>query len=174
MKSSEVYTLLRAEMAPTLKAAGFVRQKAFLSWSRPSGRSNTVVWCQVSQDGWDPYSGSKFVVEFQRSSEPEPGTPAESRRRLAKLLNSQQAEQVRATQNQVIASLQRPPANYAALRVSPEITRSYLGRFEKAARPYAPGEDIWLRYGEPAHVKAWATLLVEFMPSLLAAFESGT
>ena len=53
MKSPEVYAVLRKELGPLLKSLGFKREKALLSWSRQHGGQHTVLWCQVSRDGWD-------------------------------------------------------------------------------------------------------------------------
>ena len=126
---------------------------------------------QVSRHGWDEYAGSRFVVELQRSREPEPGSPSERRRRLARLIGDVQREQIRGLQNAVIKSLLRPPSSYAAFNVSPEVTRLNLGKFEEEIKPYAQDADIWLRYADPAHVKRWGTLLAEYIPMLVQAIE---
>ena len=99
MKSPEVYALLKSHLAPWFKSAGFKRAKGFLSWSRPHGDGHVVVWCQISQDGWDSYAGSKFAVEFQRSTEPVVGAHPARRRRLAAFLSPEEREEVRSIQN---------------------------------------------------------------------------
>jgi hypothetical protein len=173
VKSTEIYSLLRAELGPAMKSLGFKRQRSFLSWSRHLGGLNTVLWCQVSRDGWDQYAGSKFVLEFQRSEGDEPGMPATVRARYSKLILAEEREQVHSLQNDVIASLQRPPGNHAALQVSPEVTRWYMKNFERETTPYDPEEDLWFRYAEPTHVKRWGELIAQSMPKLLQRFESG-
>ena len=76
MKSSEAYRVLKAQLDPLLRKDGFKRAKGLLSWMLPHGNRSLVTWCQVSQDGWDNYSGSKFTVEFQLSDEPIAGDRA--------------------------------------------------------------------------------------------------
>jgi hypothetical protein len=90
MKSTEVYRVLRDELAPVLKSLGFKRGKEFLSWTREHDGLYTVLWCQVSRDGWDDYAGSSFVVEFQRSEATGVGMPAKARKRINKLLADDQ------------------------------------------------------------------------------------
>lgn len=96
MKSPEFHAGIPDGLGPSLKSLGFRRDKAFLSWYRKHDGQQTVLWCHVSRDGWDDYSGSKFVVELQRSNSPEAGTPSSARARLAKFLtDGQRAEAVR-------------------------------------------------------------------------------
>jgi hypothetical protein len=171
MKSNEVYGLLKHRLAGELKSLGFTREKSFLSWSRHNDNLYTVLWCQVSQDGWDEYAGSKFTVEFQRSAEPVVGSRSIQRKRIGKLLSGLQREEIRGTQNKVIASLRKPPKNHPFLSVSPDLTKSYLAKFEQDPDPYPPTQDIWLRYAKPEHVDAWATFLVGAMPQCIVAME---
>jgi hypothetical protein len=172
MKSPEVYAAIREKLGPQLKFMGFKREKALLSWSRPRGGQHTVVWCQVSRDGWDDYAGSKFVVEFQRSQSPEAGAPSTGRARLVRFLtNSQRAEASR-LQSQVIADLSRPPSTHPMLHVSPDVSRWYLDKFEPLRGVYGPGEDLWLRYAKPEHVQMWADFLCGVIPACVEAAES--
>ena len=145
VKSPEVYAAIRDGLGPSLKSLGFRREKAFLSWSREREGQQTVLWCQVSRDGWDDYAGSKFVVEFQRSNSPEVGAPSSARARLAKFLTDDQRAEAGRIQSQVIASLSPPPHTHPALHVSPDATRWYLEKFEPLPRVYGPGDDLWLR-----------------------------
>jgi hypothetical protein len=172
MKSPEVYAQLRTELAPWFKANGFKRAKGLLSWSRPHGDAHVVVWCQISQDGWDNYAGSKFVVEFQRSTEPIVGAHPARRQRLASLLSPADREYVRTIQNAVIASLGRPPKSHPALQVSPSVTEWYLGQFNQVAEPYPERHDIWLRYASPQHVDQWAKFILQKLPECIGAVEA--
>src|SRR3954451_18728220 len=101
MKSPEVYAQLRSEIGPWFKSAGFKRAKGQLAWYRPHGDAFIVVWCQISQDGWDSFAGSKFIVELQRSSEPVCGVFSARRQRLARFLSAQEREEVRKIQNSI-------------------------------------------------------------------------
>ncbi|WP_172205396.1 hypothetical protein [Niveibacterium sp. COAC-50] len=172
MKSTEVYALLKSELGPWFKAAGFKRADTFLSWSRPHGNLHITAWCQVSRDGWDEYSGSKFVVEFQLAPDPIVGASATRRQRLARLLTPEQREAARRIENEVIASLKRPPKTHPSLHVSPEVTRWYLAKFDTVSAPYPEGHDIWLRYAKPEHVSGWAQFILPLLPGCVSAVEA--
>jgi hypothetical protein len=172
MKSPKVYAAIRDGLGPSLKSLGFKREKAFLSWSRQHDGQHTVVWCQVSRDGWDDYAGSKFVAEFQRSESAEAGTPSSTRARLAEFLTDDQRAEVWRLQGRVIASLGRPPQTHPMLHVSPEVTRWYLEKFEPLRGPYSPGEDLWLQYAKPEHVQMWADFLRRVVPGCVEGIEA--
>ncbi|MES2072010.1 MAG: hypothetical protein V4488_16760 [Pseudomonadota bacterium] len=171
MKSTEVYSSLKHEMGSVLETLGFKRGRSFLSWHREYDGQFTVLWCQVSRDGWDSYAGSKFTVEFQRSTEPEPGAPAIRRKRIGKLLSNDQREEVRRIQNEILSSLRRPPKDNAIFNVSPEVTKYYLAQFNNIDSPYTASDDVWLRYAAPEHVQTWGTLLANLVPLCIQAVE---
>ena len=171
MKSTEVNGLLRDRIAPEMKSLGFKREKSLLSWSRHHGDLYTVVWCQVSQDGWDEYAGSKFTVEFQRSIESVVGSASKQRQRVGKLISDVQREEVRHRQNRVVASLRRPPEDHPILSVSPDVTKWYLAIFEQDPGPYPQNHDIWLRYASPEHVEDWSVFLVKVLHQCVETIE---
>ncbi len=172
MKSLEVYAALREELVPPLKSLGFKREKTLLSWSRQQGGQYTVLWCQVSRDGWDDYAGSKFVVEFQRSESAEAGAPSKARARLVKLLTDDQRAEAWRLQSRVIGDLSSPPRTHPTLNVSSEVTRWYLEKFEPLRRQYSPSDDLWLRYAKPEHVRMWAEFLRRAVPGCVQAIEA--
>ncbi|HEY1208568.1 MAG TPA: hypothetical protein VGE85_04315 [Terracidiphilus sp.] len=174
MKSPEVYSLLKIELAPWFKSEGFKRAKGLLSWTRPHGDAHIVVWCQVSQYGWDPYAGSQFIVEFQRSSEPVIGYGYKNahRERIALLLSPEEREEVRRIQNSVIASLQHPPANHPILHFTQEVTDIYVKQFKAVSEPYPERNDIWFRYASPEHITQWAHFIIGRLPKCVAIAES--
>lgn len=171
LKSTEVYSLLRAEVGPWFKEAGFKRVKQMLGWSRPHGDKHVVVWFQVSQDGWDAYAGSKFVVELQHSAEPRIGGHPNGRRRMGELLTPQEREEVRAIQNRVISALRRPPSNHPLLRGAPDLAKYYRAKFKTVDERYSENEDIWFRYAAPEHVTQWARYIREKLPRCIADIE---
>ena len=59
------------------------------SWCKPYGDQFLVFWFQCSSDGWDPYAGSQFTVEFQIANRPVLGLGV-NRKRLALLLTEDQ------------------------------------------------------------------------------------
>jgi hypothetical protein len=172
MKSTAVYASIKSELVPLFKSLGFSREKALLSWARKQNGLHTVLWCQVSRDGWDVYAGSKFVVELQRSESPEVGARSTTRARMAKLLTDEQRGEVWRLQNQVISDLVRPPETYPTLHVSPEVTKWYLNKFDLVPARYRADDDVWLRYAKPEHVKMWAELLLRILPGCVAAIEA--
>ena len=169
MKSPEVYSQLKSELAPWFKAAGFKRVKGLLGWSRAHSDAHIVVWCQISQDGWDSYAGSKFVVEFQLSPEPVIGTGRSER--LASLLSPEEREEVRSIQNEVIAGLHRPPASHPTLHISQQVTEWYLAKFGPVCEPYPERHDIWFRYASPDHVARWALFIIGRLPKCIGELE---
>lgn len=172
MKSTDVYALLRAELGPWFKSTGFKRAKGLLSWWRPQGPASTVVWCQISQDGWDDYAGSKFVVEFQRSLDSTPSAMPSRRARLARLMSADARGELLAIQNAVISSLQAPPESYFKLHISESVTRWYRKNFEPVTAAYSERDDVWLRYAAPTHVTNWARFILAQLPACVAAAES--
>ena len=172
MKSAEVYAVLKPDLGPGFKGAGFQRAEGFLSWCRSRGDAYTVVWCQVSRDSWDAYAGSKFAVTFQRSVEPFPGAMQSRSARLADLLPHDAREELRRLQNIVIAGLVAPPDSHAALHVSDRATQRYRKQFVLDAEPYSDRDDVWLRYATPDHVRAWSRFLLARLPDCVAAVES--
>jgi len=172
MKSTEVYSQLRDELGPWFKSMEFKRAKGFLSWTRQKDDLQTVVWCQISQSGWEAYSGSQFTVELQRSVEPVVGASNGPRKRLAAFLSQLEREEVRGIQNAVVAGLTKPPASHPFLHMSPAVSSHYLQRFKRIAAPYPEGHDIWFRYATPAHVANWAKFILRKLPQCLAQIEA--
>ncbi len=171
MKSPEVYSQLKSELVPWFKSVGFKRAKGLLSWYRPHDDAHIVVWCQISQNGWDLYAGSQFIVEFQRSPEPVIGGRHARRQRFALFLSPEEREEVRSIQNAVIAALHRPPPSYAYLHISQQVTDWYLAQFKPVSEPYPMGHDIWFRYASPEHVIQWAHFIVGKLPKCIGEVE---
>lgn len=172
MKSTEVYSLLKSELVPWFKLEGFKRTKGFLGWSRSHGGADTVIWFQVSQDGWDSFAGSGFIVEFQRSQDSVIGSSKAIRQRLSRFLSNEEREEVRSIQNSVIAELHTPPRSYPLLHVSPDVAHLYLMKFNILNEPYPESKDIWLRYASPEHVRRWAHFIQGILPRCVAVAES--
>lgn len=164
MKSTEVYALLRTEIAPWAKVQGFKRTKSALGWTRPHGTANVDFWFQITRDGWDPYAGSRFTVNF---------TPVTGRAftRIGHLLDDEGRERLRQIQNRVIASLQPPPKDYYALQIDAQTAEWYRRKFRPIEHPYSSADDVWLRYHEPEHVLAWGRFLLEVLPSCIRQVE---
>src|SRR2546422_8760392 len=171
MKSQQLYSTLREHLAPLFKANGFKRTKTMLSWVRPRGELYMGVWCQADQKGWDTYAGSKFVVEFQLGYEPVIGSNTICQQRIGRMLSAAEREEIRTIQNNVIASLHRPPKNYAVLNVAEEVSIVYLNEFKSIAQPYGERDDIWFRYASKDDVNRWALFLVTKLPDCFRQVE---
>jgi hypothetical protein len=167
MKSTEVYRVLREEIAPWAKAEGFRRGKSLLSWYRPSGELYLVFWFQVSQHGWDDYAGSEFVVEFQLSRSPEVGWQQLRRARLAHFLGADALKELQVTQNAVIRALPKPPSDYWILQ-DPRLRDWYLRMFEPVSKPFSPTDDVWLRYHAAADVTRWGQCVLRHLPECIS------
>ncbi|WP_131798434.1 MULTISPECIES: hypothetical protein [unclassified Acidovorax] len=172
MKSPEVYALLKSELAPWFKSAGFKRANGPLSWYRECGSAYVVAWFQISQDGWDFHSGSKFVVEFQKSTKPIVGANPSRRKRLAKFLSAGEREEIRLIQNRVISDLPPPPQDHPTFQISPDVAKWYIEKFREVSAPYRENEDIWLRYHSSQHVSSWASFIGPKLPECVSIAES--
>jgi hypothetical protein len=172
MKSPEVYKRLRGVLGPWFKAEGFRRGDGPLSWTRPSGELHVTGWCQISRDGWDPYSGSRFTVELQRGRDPRRGT-AGQRRRLPSFASDAERETIRRIQNGVIAMLTPRPAGGSLIRRVIAVVRGARDqKLEPVTKPYRPNADIWLRYGRPEDLDTWSELILGMLPRCVAEVES--
>ena len=163
MKSTDVYREARSVLAGWSKAHGFKRTgSGILGWTRAVRDEHLFVWFQVSQDGWDPYAGSKFVVEIQKSRTAEMFSASREalRFRLPHFLTDAELAEVLAVQNEIIRSLIRPPGDYFVLKMDGDVPSWYLKKFEVVSEPYRRGDDIWFRYHEPAHVRRWAEFVL--------------
>jgi hypothetical protein len=171
MKSNEVYRQLRQDLGPWFKSSGFKRGNSMLSWVRQIGDTFIVVWFQVSQFGFDPYTGSQFIVEFQKSSEPVVGSLRGRRKRISEFLSQAEREDVRKIQNQVIEALRKPPEDYVLLQM-PDVSESYRRSFEPISLPYPDGSDIWFRYAAPADISCWASFIRNKLSDCITEIEA--
>lgn len=74
MKSTEVYRTIDGIVGPWTNANGFTRAKSgWLAYQKPCAGKHLVFWFQCNRWGWDKYSGSSFVVEFQFHESPKLG-----------------------------------------------------------------------------------------------------
>jgi hypothetical protein len=172
MKAADVYGLLGTRLSPWCRAQGFKKLRgSVLGYHRPVSDGFVVFWVQCDKYGWDAFSGSRFVLEFQRGKEPGIGLSANEpkRLRLGRILSDKEREDVRTLQNQVIARLPAAPSNHPAFGAN--IPVWFLDQFKPIAKPYGATDDLWLRYYSEADVTAWAEFLEPLLPSVLARFE---
>ena len=174
MRSTEVYRVSREVLAPWCKAQGFRRARsALLGWYKSADDQYLAFWLRVSQEGWDPYAGSKFTVELQLSERPELGYGL-LRLRLLELLTDLELAEVWRMQNLVIAKLGKPPTDYRALHIDDDVREWYLQKFEPVAESYTRSDDTWLRYADEEDVRMWAQFLLRSLPGAVERFHQWT
>lgn len=107
-------------------------------------------------------------MEFAHASDLRPGTAFSGRAKLDQLLRRTELERVLALQNDIIASLPRPPSSH--VNVYPESLRgTYLQGFQPQRR-FTPG-DLWLRYHTVRDLERWIDLITELIDSVLERAE---
>jgi hypothetical protein len=176
MKSTDVYREAREVLAPWFKQQGFTRTKGgMLGWHKTIGERHLFLWFQVSQHGWDPYAGSKFVVEFQFSNSARMFESSRDgvRDRLPRFLTGEELAEVRMIQNEIIRALPKPPPSYFILQMDERIVSWYANEFEEVDVAYEQNDDIWFRYHEPVHVRRWAELVLRVAPRLVQDLVAG-
>ena len=141
-----------------------------MGWYKQVGDRYVVFWLQCSQDGWDTYAGSKFVVEFQFSPSATIGAAGVGcvRERLPHFLSEAELNRARELQNRVIAKLQRPPSDYFVLQMETRVVNWYLEKFEPVHQPYKSTDDIWFRYHDESDVRQWAEFVLNLLPNTIA------
>jgi hypothetical protein len=142
-----------------------------LSYLRPlaGGPSFLTFWFQCSIAGWELHSGSQFTLEFQESSDPQPGHGTRSCRFIA-LLTADEREQVRLLQNEVIKKLRRPPPDHWAHTLNGDAKKWYFAGFDLVSSPYQEQDDVWMRYVDQADVRRWADFHATMLPRLIDRF----
>jgi hypothetical protein len=182
MKPREVFRTLRQKLEAVLLPLGFSRSKdpagQILAWTRPMGNKKyEAVCCQVDKWPWDPWIGSKFVVEFQHARGKEVGAINGAKRaRLADLLTTGERREVEDRQNRIIAKFRVPSAaEYSKFMGFPVVDADlFLDEYREECRPVKYGkrrnEDIWLRILDEEDVQAWADFLASWLPGALERF----
>jgi hypothetical protein len=178
VKAGELHRMARQRLKLFFKYHGFKRtpETANASWYKHVGDEYVIVTFQPSpaHDPWG-YTGSKFVVNFERSQQPFWGTaPGHGayRNRLANLLDNDQRERLRQIQNSTMAEIGPPPPEH--LERLPEELRAYeLKQIEPAREPYGAHEDVWLRQNGPEHVSRWMDFIEDVLPAAMSRFAPG-
>jgi len=179
MKTRQLFTILRGHVEPVLLPAGFARLKdrtgAIAAWGRSaSADCHFTAWLQNDKWPFDPWVGSRFIVEFQRAPICAAGAAQGAfRLRLQHLLSDAEREEVRRRQNAVLSKCRIP---------TDDEHRQVMGfgllpgnDYEESCRQvedFDPRFDIWLRYLDEADCRGWGTFLASWLPQALHRFES--
>ena len=180
MKTKQLLAILRGHVEPVLVSAGFSRLKdrtgTCAAWCRSvADDCHFTVWAQNDKWPFDPWVGSRFLVELQRAPVCAVGaTHGALRLRLQLLLTDAEREEVRTLQNAVIAKCRIP---------TEEEHRQIMGfgllpgnEYEASCRliegDFDPRLDLWLRYLDEADCHGWGEFLESWLPKALDRFAS--
>ena len=184
MKTREVFQILSDELEPVLLPLGFSRIKdpagQVIAWTRPlATKKYETVWCQIHKYPWDPWIGSKFLVEVQQARSKDAGAINGAKRaRLADLLTKEERREVQTRQNRVIKKFRVPSGQeYCSIMgfavADPDL---FLDKYREACRPVKYGtnrhEDIWLRAFDAADITAWGEFLAGWFPGALGSSQA--
>lgn len=173
--SKEMYKILREELAPILKAAGFKRTSGgMLGWYKPVEGRYLSLWFQCDKYGWFQDFGSRVTLELQVADDPRPGYGRLlERERFVTFLSEAELELVRAANNEVIASPPESSTNNPILLLTEEGRKWFMAGYLPHVDPYAMNQDVWLHYFTPAQVKTWAEFFSDRILHIGEAFLAG-
>ena len=92
------------------------------------------------------------------------------RQRLSEFLDDASREEARQIQNQILASIPRPPPDYWLLE-DPRLRAGYLREFDPHPR-YSRRHDIWFRYHAPEHLHRWSEFMLRHFPRCIQELEA--
>jgi len=133
-------------------------------WSGKVNAGQLFFQFQLHPKAKDSYQGGRFSIEFEHTLGEGPGRAFSGRARFDQLLTKAELETVLEHQNEVIASLPRPPASHVA-SYQESLRDTYLQSFAPQ-RTFTPG-DFWFRYRTLEHVRGWLRLVLSLLPSVL-------
>jgi hypothetical protein len=170
--AKDVHATLRAALSGPLAVMGFVPLKgSSFAVTRISHCSHLTISAQCDRDGWDALWGSRFTLEFQQSRQRDPYTASLlDRDRLAHLLNHNELEQLRVTNNSVIESLPGHLAVAALSFTDSDGFEATVVGYRPTLVSYTLGTDAWMHYFSAAHVETWCTWLSQSLPSCIEHF----
>jgi hypothetical protein len=159
IRSPEVRSLLAKALKPALSELGFKQGKSesggWSGWVRETSALREFFWIQLSQSGFDRYSGGRFIVEFTLS---DPARRTGLRDRMWRLLDDVSRREVVRINNSAIASL--PGPSRQILNALPESLRStYVASFKTIDETPAVNQDVWFRYASREDVVAWGEFI---------------
>lgn len=157
----ELARLANAGLDPVMTSLGLLPKRGALWRAEPP--NSLWVWPEVDSKARDPYRGGAFTLEFERSDDGRVEKLG-GRCRLGQLLDSTELGRFLFRQNEVVASLTRPPESYA--EGIPDFLRPrFWASFEPQTTMAPP--DFWMRYTTNDHLVSWFILIEEVLPSVL-------
>lgn len=172
MKSTEVYKEINKIIFPNLKSNGFKKAKSgMLGFYKQLKEFYLVIWFQCSQDGFDQFAGSKFIVEIQISKTNEIGTTSIIRERIPFFLTEKDFENIVRVENEIKDKLQKPPNTYFIFSLPENIQNLYKKKFEKTTTIYNNSSDIWFNYFDQLDIEKWIKLIALMINKIVYDFE---
>jgi hypothetical protein len=169
MKSTEVYKQINKLLFPTLKSIGFRKSRSgMLGFSKSLENYYLLIWFQCSQDGFDAYAGSKFVVEFQISKSERIGDVSLLRHRISFFMTEAELDLVSRTQNEVVENLKKPPKTHYIFSLNDDLQRWYLKKFERVKEKYDNPSDIWFAYHIEEDIEKWVKVIEPIISRIVA------
>ncbi len=169
IKAKQLYSALRQKLAPILKSNGYKTSKLSpLAWSKPHLEEHLSFWFQLDKHGWFDELGSSFTLEFQLGPDPHETAGWNQRLRYFSLLTPADQELLRMHNNQVCRNLPELDPNHL-LYPSMKVLRAF-DTYCQRDEPYAPKEDVWLRYYTMGDVDFLAEFFGQRMMVMLEAF----
>lgn len=172
MKSTEVYKEINSIVFPNLKSNGFKKTKSgMLGYYKLLKEFYLVIWFQCSQDGFDQYAGSKFIVEIQISKTNEIGRDSIIRQRIPFFLTENDFAEIIKIENQIKDKLQKPPKTHYIFSLAEDVQNWYKKKFERATNTYNKSSDIWFVYFNEKDVQKWISIIEPMINQIIYDFE---
>jgi len=175
IRAEELYSALKAALAPALKTAGFKRSKIWtLAWARSTDKGQLAFWFQCDHYGWMRELGSRFTLEFQLAEDADAlSNNLKKRERFAALLSDEELGTARSLNNEVLGSLPKPSTGNPILAIPDHLRESLLAAYAPRTEPYRSNDDVWMHYYTHAHIRAWAAFLEPRITGLSLKFLKG-
>lgn len=171
MKSAEVYKEINSLVFPTLKSNGFKKTKSgMLGFYKKLKNHYLIIWFQCSQDGFDQFAGSKFIVGTQIGYTAEIGGGLH-RHRIPYFLKESELDNIKKTENAIKDKLPKPQKSHFIFTMSKDVQKWYKKKFEKDNTAYTNSSDIWFIYFDTSDVQKWVRILEPIIDRIIVDYE---
>lgn len=172
MKSTEVYKEINSNIFPNLRLRGFKKTKSgMLGYYKLLEEFYLVIWFQCSQDGFDRFAGSRFIVEIQISKTNEIGSASVFRQRIPFFLTENDFAEISKAESEIKGKFQKPPRKHYIFTLAKDIQEWYNKKFEKGNNNYNNSSDIWFVYFDEIDVKKWAKIIEPILNRMINDLE---
>ena len=172
MKSTEVYKEINKIIYPTLKSNGFKKvTSGMLGFYKLLKEYHLVIWFQCSQDGFDIYAGSKFIIEIQISKSNDIGAASIFSRRIPYFLTEKEFNIIVKIENEIKDKLQKTSKNHYIFSLAENIQNWYTNKFKKVNKSYNNSSDIWFIYFDQADIEKWVKIVEPMIIRIIYDFE---